>query len=163
MITKTVELLVHLRALGFPIRMVWRPPEASGYITVISTHVPYPNYPAQLANAVWATKQSGKFLIIVEEDIDPMDKDQVLWALATRCHPDRGIFKMLNVPGGPLDPFLSAHERKHGLSAQVLFDCTWPKDWKKEEIPIKAAFDTLWPKEMQEKVLSHWRDYGYRD
>lgn len=161
MITKTVELLVFLRERGFPIRMVWRLPETSGYITVISTHVPYPNYPAQLANAVWGVKQSGTFLVIVDEDIDPTEKDQVLWALATRCHPDRGIFKMLNAPGSALDPFLSPHERTHGLGGHVLFDCTWPKDWKKDEIPIKASFDSLWPKEIQEKVLRQWRDYGY--
>jgi 4-hydroxy-3-polyprenylbenzoate decarboxylase len=163
MITKTVELLDDLRQRGFPIRMVWRPPEASGYVTVISTLVPYPNYPAYLANAVWGTKpgSSARFLIIVEEDVDPTDKDQVLWALATRCHPDRGIFKMPNAPGSALDPFLNPYERKHGLGAQVMFDCTWPKDWPQEAIPIKASFQSLWPKEIQEKVLRHWRDYGY--
>jgi 4-hydroxy-3-polyprenylbenzoate decarboxylase len=112
---------------------------------------------------VWGVKQSGTFLIVVDEDIDPTEKDQVLWALATRCHPDRGIFKMPNAPGSQLDPYLNPYERSHGLGGHVLFDCTWPKDWKKDEIPIKAAFDSLWPKEIQENVLSRWRDYGYRD
>jgi len=163
MLTKTVEMLVFLRERGFPIRMVWRMPETSGYVTVVSTRVPYANYPSQLANAIWGTKQPGKFLIVVDDDIDPTEKDQVLWALATRCHPDRGIFKMLNAPGSALDPFLDPDERELGLSGHVLFDCTWPKTWKKEEIPVKAAFDSLWPKEIQEKVLSQWRDYGYKD
>ena len=70
---------------------------------------------------------------------------------------------MLNAPGSALDPFLDPDERELGLSGHVLFDCTWPKTWKKDEIPVKAGFDSLWPKEIQEKVLKQWRDYGYKD
>jgi 4-hydroxy-3-polyprenylbenzoate decarboxylase len=53
-------------------------------------------------------------------------------------------------------------EKKSFTSARVLFDCTWPKDWKKEDVPVKASFDVMWPKEMQEKIVKRWAEYGYK-
>jgi 4-hydroxy-3-polyprenylbenzoate decarboxylase len=44
----------------------------------------------------------------------------------------------------------------------VIFDCTWPKDWAPETIPIKATFENLWPKELQQKVLNNWENYGFK-
>ncbi len=68
-----------------------------------------------------------------------------------------------NVPGHPLLPFLSPEERTKHLGAYALFDCTWPREWTQDVIPVKASFDNMWPKEVQEKVLRNWRAYGYKE
>ncbi len=88
---------------------------------------------------------------------------QVLWAISTMCHPKRGIVQVENVPGHPLLPFLSPEERPKNLAAYVLLDCTWPRDWPKEKVPVKVSFDNVWPKEIQERVYKNWRSYGYKD
>lgn len=157
------ELLDHLRNQGYPVKMVYGPPEAVNMMQVVSTKVPYANYTKQLANSIWGTKAGSTvlFLVIVEDDVDATTMEEVIWAITTRCHPDRGIFKMTDFPGHALLPFLNLYERRHGLGSAVLFDCTWPKDWPKEAIPVKASFDVLWPKEIQEKVLKNWKEYGY--
>jgi len=59
-------------------------------------------------------------------------------------------------------PFLPQKERLIGDAAGVIFDCTWPKDWPQESIPVKASFENLWPKEMQERVLQNWQSYGFK-
>ncbi|MDP2728226.1 MAG: UbiD family decarboxylase [Dehalococcoidia bacterium] len=161
---RSAEILDDLRTSGFPVKMVNCPLE-SPLLFVVSTKVPYAGYPRHLAAAVWGGNSGGRsanYLVIVEDDVDITDSDEVLWALTTRCHPDRGIFKMTGTSASPLLPFLSLEEKRKRTAAHVLFDCTWPKDWPKEAIPVKASFDVLWPKEVQEKVLKSWKEYGYR-
>lgn len=156
-------LLDELRERGFPIRMIYFPLEGCTHLCVVSTQVPYPGYTRHLASAIWGSSE-GKgafYLMIVDDDVDVTNTAEVLWALSTRCHPDRGIFKMPNVPGSALLPFLTSEEKTQRLAASVLFDCTWPKDWPKEDIPVKASFDVVWPPEIQERVLRNWTEYGY--
>ena len=81
--------------------------------------------------------------------------------LATRCHPSRDILKAEHTPVTPLLPFLDPKERKHRTGSMVYFDCTWPKDWKPEDVPIRMSFRDCYPSEIQEKVLSLWSKYGY--
>ncbi|HKZ51426.1 MAG TPA: UbiD family decarboxylase, partial [Dehalococcoidia bacterium] len=99
-----------LERQGLPIRRVCLPPEAVGFLAAIATRVPYEGYPQQLANAVFGHPDSRAtyYLIIVEEDVDVTDLGQVVWALATRCHPGRGVFVNDKSPGMDLVPFASA-------------------------------------------------------
>jgi 4-hydroxy-3-polyprenylbenzoate decarboxylase len=48
-----------------------------------------------------------------------------------------------------------------GDAAGVIFDCTWPKDWPAESVPVKATLENLWPAEIREKVLGNWKRYGF--
>ncbi|MDP2728075.1 MAG: UbiD family decarboxylase, partial [Dehalococcoidia bacterium] len=157
-------LLNELRSRGFPVKMVYIPPEVGSLLYVVSTKVPFPGYAKHLAHAVWGSSEGryASWLIIVDDDVDITNLSEVIWALTSRCHPDRGIFKVPNSHGHPLLPFSSVYERRNNLAAQVLFDCTWPKDWPPEAVPIKASFDVLWPKEIQERVLENWSAYGYK-
>lgn len=158
-------LAEELRSRGFPIRQLYSPPEGATNLLYISTKVPYPHYAQTLAAAVWSSQTIRPLpyhLYVFDEDVNLTDGGEVVWAFSTRCHPERGIHKYFPVVGGSLTPFLSSEERKTLRGSRVLFDCTWPKDWKKEEIPHKAAFDTIWPKEIQERVLSRWNEYGYK-
>lgn len=147
---------------GFPIKMVYSPPTANPHLLVISTRVPYPRYPINLAAAAYSSPYYRGIhqIFIVDEDVDATNMDEVLWAFSSRCHPGRGIYIEKTV-GQPLIPFLSLAEKKALEADRVMFDCTWPKTWKPEEIPIKASFDVMWPKEVQEKVLKRWKEYGY--
>jgi len=164
-VIRASDILQELRGKGFPVRMVYCPPEAVSHMAVVSTDVPFANFAKHLAAAVWGSNAGRTiwYLIVVDKDVDPTQMDQVLWAMTTRCHPHRGIFTMGQSWGISLLPFLSRYERETGLGAQVLIDCTWPKEWPKEEIPITASFESVWPKEIQEKVVTNWSSYGYRD
>jgi 4-hydroxy-3-polyprenylbenzoate decarboxylase len=162
-VMRAADILDDLREKGFPVKLVYLPPEGVGHLAVISTKVPFANFAKHIAFSIWGST-SGRtiwYLIVVDEDIDPTDMTQVIWAFTTRCHPQRGIFSTGSSWGIPLLPFLSQHEKLHYLGSQVLFDCTWPKDWPEDAIPIKASFDQVWPEDLQQKVLDHWSAYGY--
>ncbi len=165
-VTLAGDLLEHLRSQGFPVKMVHIPPQCSLSMVVVSTKTPYPEFAKRIAFSIWASK-SGVFMywvVVVDEDVDVSNMNEVLHALVTRCHPARGIFTVPNAPGYPfLNTFADPHDRLIGRVAYCLFDCTWPKDWKLEDIPVKASFDVSWPKEIQDKVLSKWKLYGYKE
>jgi len=54
--------------------------------------------------AALAANDSIKVCVAVDEDIDPRNPEEVLWAIATRCNPSKGIFIIPDVFGQSLDP-----------------------------------------------------------
>ncbi len=163
-ITKAGNIYDGLLKQGVPIKMVFMPPYGVGHLIVISTDTPYMNFAKQVAHAVWATKPGSMvyYVVVCDSDVDVTRFDEVIHAIATKCHPVRGIYKVSHTPGyAHLLPFLDSRERPIGDAAYVLFDCTWPKNWPREMIPVKSSFAVLWPKEIQEKVLLKWERYGF--
>ena len=61
--------------------------------------------PRRVMNAVWASEANpqSKMVTIVDEDIDPWNAEEVMWAIATRCQADTDI---VMIPGAHcrLDP-----------------------------------------------------------
>jgi 4-hydroxy-3-polyprenylbenzoate decarboxylase len=164
-VTKAGEIYDALLKQGLPVRTVAIPPYGVGHLLAVSTATPYMNFAKRVAHAVWATKPGSMvyYVVVCDADVDVTQFDEVLHAIATKCHPLRGIYKVPHAPGyAYLLPFLDARERPLGDAAYVLFDCTWPKDWPKEATPVKSSFEILWPKEIQETVLSKWEQYGFR-
>lgn len=162
---KGAEIFSELRKLGLPITGVFCPPYGVGHMAVVSTEVPFANFARRVAHAVWATKPGlfTYYIVIVDADVDPTNMDEVLHAITTKCHPVNDIHQVPHNPGFPvLLPFLPPKERLVGDAAGVIFDCTWPKDWPQETIPIKATFENLWPEEVQRRVLENWESYGFK-
>ncbi|WP_157698160.1 UbiD family decarboxylase [Legionella clemsonensis] len=108
--------------------------------------------------AIWMTK-----ILIMADDIDASNINDVVWAFATRCHPDQHLlFPNEDLPM-PLVGFLSDAEKKSLKCPKIIYNCLRPETWSKEEIPTPAKFETNWPKDIQEKVLKNWSEYGYTD
>lgn len=161
---KGAEIFAELKRMGLPVKGVFCPPYAVGHMAVISTETPFVNFAKRVAHSVWATKPGlfTYYIVIVDADVDPTNMDEVLHAMTTKCHPVNGIHPVSHIPGFPvLLPFLPPKERLMGDAAGVIFDCTWPKDWPPESIPIKATLENLWPKEVRDKVLQNWVRYGF--
>lgn len=71
-----------------------------------------------------------KNVFLVDEDVDPFDMNDVLWALNTRCQGDVDIINIPGVRCHPLDPSedpaYSPSVRDHGISCKTIYDCTVP-------------------------------------
>ena len=99
-----------------------------------------------------------KHVILVDEDVDPFDSDDVLWAMNTRYQGDVDTVFIPGVRCHPLDPSQGNEYnpmiRDRGISCKVIFDCTVPFNLKdrfirsrfKEMDPAKYAPD-LYDKE----------------
>ncbi len=80
--------------------------------------------PMRAAMAAMSASNFIKHVIVVDEDIDPEDKGQVMWALASRVQADQDVTILKNLQGQVLDPSLR-HEIK---SSGMIIDATKPLD-----------------------------------
>ncbi|MFQ5915042.1 MAG: UbiD family decarboxylase [Nitrospinota bacterium] len=80
-----------------------------------------------------------KIAIIVDEDVNPRNLGEVLWAITTRTRPDRDFDFIKDVHCGTLDA-LGVSGRgwphKNGLNTKVIIDATKPID-----VPLPARCD----------------------
>lgn len=71
-----------------------------------------------------------KHVFLVDEDVDPFDMNDVLWALNTRFQGDMDVVTIPGVRCHPLDPSndptMSPTIRDHGIACKTIFDCTVP-------------------------------------
>lgn len=84
--------------------------------------------PKIAASAAFAVDPILKHIFIVDDDIDPHDMDQVLWAWTTRFQGDRDLIVMPNFLGGHLNPVTYGYHReeKGPQETKMILDCTKP-------------------------------------
>lgn len=102
--------------------------EAGGarMFNVIAIKQAYPGH-ARQAGMLAASCQSGsylgRFVVVVDEDVDPTDLFDVLWAMCTRCDPANDIEFMRRAWSGPLDPIL---DRASSTNSRAIIDACRP-------------------------------------
>lgn len=60
-----------------------------------------------LAASCQSASYFGRFVVVVDDDIDPTNLFDVLWAMSTRCDPAEDIETVRGAWSGPLDPRLT--------------------------------------------------------
>jgi 4-hydroxy-3-polyprenylbenzoate decarboxylase len=96
---------------------------------------------------------TGKFIVIVDEDIDPSDINDVLWAISTRCDPETSLQVVTGYLDSPLDPSLSPEKRaaKDITMAKVIINACKPWHWKDKFPQLITA-----SKELKSSVMKKW-------
>lgn len=96
---------------------------------------------------------TGRYVIVVDDDIEPSDWDSVMWALTTRCDPERSIDIVRGFLTSPLDPMLPPEKRAGGdfTTAKVIINACKPYHWMKDFPPINRASD-----ELRKEVIENW-------
>ncbi len=74
----------------------------------------------------------GRFIVIVDDDIDPTNMTEVLWALGTRCDPATQIDFLTNRLSMASDPRLEPEKRKAGdyTCSTAIIDACRPWAWR---------------------------------
>lgn len=85
--------------------------------------------------AALAAHPSLKMVIVVDDDIDPLDPTEVEWAIATRLRPDKDVHVIPATKGSSLDPSRNIVDE---TSAKWILDATIPGGRKREEF-LKVA------------------------
>jgi UbiD family decarboxylase len=162
-IMRSARILDDLERIGVPgVVSAYTPPAAiGGYgMTVVALKQLYAGHAAQvlaLAAQCPAAAYLSKWVIVVDEDVDPTDINQVLWALSTRCNPVDDLEFLKNTWSSPLDPSQYPPElRSYG--SKVLINACKPHRHIQH---FPAA--TLLRKGTYERVLSRWSEFGVSD
>jgi 4-hydroxy-3-polyprenylbenzoate decarboxylase len=113
------------------VKGVWVPPEVSAsraLVTVVSIKQSYGGHAKQaglLAMGSLAGYSFNRFVVIVDEDIDPSNLGEVAWAIATRCDPAVGINVITEGLSGASDPLI--HPDRKSSQKGWHRDLTMPK------------------------------------
>lgn len=127
------------------------------FVAIASIRKLYEGYGKVMGLAILSTEPGRmiKYLILVDEDIDPFNRSLVDWALATRFQPSQDVILLEGIPGVPLDPSMPEVEKLQAtnLTSKIIIDATRPltPDFPQEVRPAK---------DVMEKVLANWKDYG---
>ncbi|MER7796416.1 UbiD family decarboxylase [Microbacterium sp. NPDC096154] len=95
---------------------------AARMFNVISIKQAYDGHAKQaglLAASTQSASYLGRFVVVVDEDIDPSNLFDVTWAMSTRCDPAQDIEIVKRAWSGPLDPRIPRGQR-HNSRAIIL-------------------------------------------
>lgn len=150
-----------LDKLGIPgIKGVYAHPAAAGGfgMMIVSLEQCYPGH-AQQVLAIAAQCPGGayftKWIITVDDDIDPTDMNEVLWAMSTRCNPVDSIEILKNTWSTGLDPAQNPPEKRLYSSKALINACMDHRYLKTFSKRAKLR------KETYERVAGRWKELGF--
>ncbi|MDD2735707.1 MAG: UbiD family decarboxylase [Desulfuromonadaceae bacterium] len=157
---KAAKVWTDLDALGVPgIKGVWSPPEAAGWgMTVVSIEQRYAGHAAQVG-ALAAQCMGGayftKYIVVVDDDVDPSSLSEVVWAMVTRSRPAQSIEILRETWSTYLDPSQNPPEIRPWGSKCIINAC--------KEFKYLNVFSprNLLKKEMYETVCDRWKELGF--
>ena len=169
--TSAAEILHLLRQAGLPISSCWYNFEAAVHWLTIAVRqdwhstlgISSAELIEQIAGIIFTGKPSvnAPKILLVEDDIDITDLDEVVWAFATRSHPERGEFHFPHKLSMQLAVYLSETESHTFTAGKVIYNCLLADLFPEGERPIKGSFENGWPLEIRQRVLANWTKYGY--
>jgi len=95
----------------------------------------------------------SRYSVVVDEDIDPSNLQEVIWAVATRSDPATSIDIIQRGMGSKNDPMYVAYPFNAALSSKAIIDACRPYDHL-DEFPLVAESS----KELQQKIRAKWKD-----
>ena len=126
---------------GLPgVKGVWSMEFGGGRMfNVISIEQRYPGHARQallLTAGAHAANYLGRFVVVVDDDIDPTSVHDVMWAIASRCDPEQDIDTIRRTWSGPLDPMKRPGET---MNSRALIDACRPFEWIDDFPPVAEA------------------------
>ena len=144
---------------GIPdVKGVWLTKETNGpYLIVVSIKQRFAGHAKQaalLTSQLRTSGRQGRFVVVVDDDIDPTDIADVLWAMSTRADPYEDIDIIRGTPSTQLDPRIPRDAKAYVNSRAIINACK-PFEWK-EDYPLSVDLE----EEIVEKVRAKWKDLG---
>lgn len=159
-VARAARIWADLDRLGVPgiVGVYSHPASAGGFgMTVLSLEQRYAGHAAQalaLAAQVPGGAYYTKWIIAVDEDVDPTDTDQVIWAMGSRCNPVDDIDMLRNTWSTWLDPSQNPPEDRPYGSKALINACK-----EHRYLPVFSKRTAL-RREVYERVASRWSELG---
>ena len=116
--------------------------EAGGsrQLTAVAIRQRYPGHARQVGHMAAMCRSvayAGKYVIVVDEDIDVANLEDLMWAVCSRSDPVNSIDFIQNAWSTPLDPCISPWEKEKGnfTNSRAIIDACRPFHWK-DDYPI---------------------------
>ncbi len=124
-----------LERMGVPdVKGVWISEIGGRQLITVSIKQRYAGHAKQAALLATQSRigsNMGRYVLVVDEDIDPTNVQEVLWALCTRSDPEKDIDIIRNCRSNSLDPMIRKPARVYSNSRAIIDACK-PFEWMEE-------------------------------
>jgi 4-hydroxy-3-polyprenylbenzoate decarboxylase len=133
-VIKSAMMWDQVEAAGLPgVVGIWAHECGGGRLfNVVAIRQTYPGHARQAAMLTancLAGNYLGRFVVVVDDDIDPANLYDVVWAMSTRCDPAGDIDIIRRAWSGALDPLTRPGENHN---SRAIIDATRPWEWRQE-------------------------------
>lgn len=85
----------------------------------------------------------------------------MVWAFATRAHPERGEFHFPGLLPDHLAIYLDEQEARSFRAGKVIHNCLLADRFPAGQRPVKGSLENGWPAGVRQRVLARWTSYGF--
>jgi len=122
---------------------------------VVAIKQQYCGHSRQVGHAAYTStiaNYAGRYVVVVDDDIDVTDLNDVMWAILTRSDPATSIDIVHRATSTLLDPRISPEDRASGrfFNSRAIIDATKPFEWR-DQFPKPVRPDPEYRKESREK------------
>ena len=127
------------------------------FFTVVSIKQKFAGHAKQAGLAVVscaASGRNGRYVVIVDDDIDPTNQKEVLWAMMTRVDPATNIDIIDGCWSTPLDPRMPPYKRDSGdhTNSRGIFYAVRPFEWRDKFPKVSRS-----SRELREKTIAKFK------
>jgi UbiD family decarboxylase len=124
----------------------------TNYLWVVAIRQRYAGHAKQAAHGLLACSASarqGRYIVVVDEDIDPTNLKEVLWAMMTRVDPKTDIEIIDGCWSTPLDPRMSPQkkEAQDYTDSRAVYYAVRPFGWREQfpkvSRPTRELFESV--------------------
>ena len=129
---------------------VWQ--HVSQLMTVVALRPRYDGHAKRAALIAAAHSYMARLVVVVDDDIDPSNLADVMWAVTTRCEPAEGIDILRNAWSSALDPRIPPDAKERGTTAhsKAIVDACRPFAWR-DRFPKTSALSLDETREIEQK------------
>jgi UbiD family decarboxylase len=112
----------------------------SQLMTVVALKQRYDGHAKRAALVAAAHSYMARIVVVVDEDVDPSNLNDVMWAVATRCEPSEQLELVRNAWSSALDPRIAPADKARGVTShsKVIIEACRPFPWLRQFPPTSA-------------------------
>jgi UbiD family decarboxylase len=117
---------------------VWQ--HVSQLMTVVALRQRYDGHAKRAGLVAAAHSYMARVVVVVDDDIDPSNLADVMWALTTRCEPSENIDVLRNAWSSALDPRIAPADKERGVTShsKAIIEACRPFAWR-DKFPTPSA------------------------
>jgi len=112
----------------------------SQLMTVVSLKQRYDGHVKRAALVAAAHSYMARLVVVVDDDVDPSNLADVMWAIATRCEPCEQVDILRNAWSSALDPRIAPEAKLAGITShsKLIIEACRPFPWASKFPPTSA-------------------------
>ena len=117
---------------------VWQ--HVAQLMTVVALKQRYDGHAKRAALIAAANSYMGRLVIVVDDDVDPSNLADVMWAVTTRCEPSEQIDIVRHAWSSALDPRIPPQDKLAGITShsKAIIEACRPFAWLEKFPPTSA-------------------------